>query len=328
MAKTEIKERLFRWIAVPALAAVLAILAVLQYRWSGQVSTATRQQMQAALENSLMGFRQDVSRELASACMEIKSALDASPTVSPSQLKEQFSHWQQTAAHPNLVQDIYIWQDAGHQQPMRFDPTRDEFVRTTWPAEFAPLEQHLEMISAMASQRSERPPDASGQPGSRTHFQNRQHFRGGRMGRSGPARLRPEGMVPAFVVDQSIPALIYLARRRQAPDQPRERMLTWLVIRLNKGVVEKEVFPELAQKYFRGQSGLDYHIAVRESGKDGERVIYASDPGFGADDSVQVDASLNLFGPPFGRGGRPPQMGPELFAPFRLSGNDRPGAPD
>src|SRR3954451_8462374 len=127
MEKREIKERLFRWIAVPALAAVLATLAVLQYRWSGQVSTATKARMQSSLQTALLAFRQDVARELASACLEIKSALDASPVVSPSQIKEQFSHWQQTSPHPNLVQHIYIWEDPGHQQPLRFDPVRGEF---------------------------------------------------------------------------------------------------------------------------------------------------------------------------------------------------------
>src|SRR5579859_6840933 len=110
MSKIEVKERLFRWVAVPALAAVLATLAVLQYRWSGQVSTATKTRIQSNLETSLLGFRQDVGRELASPCLEIKAAMDAQPGAAPLQIKEQFRHWQQTAAHPNLVQYVYLWE--------------------------------------------------------------------------------------------------------------------------------------------------------------------------------------------------------------------------
>jgi signal transduction histidine kinase len=328
MVKAEIKERLFRWIAVPALAAVLAILALLQYRWSGQVSTATKAQMQSNLQTSLLGFRQDVARELASACLEIKPALDASPVVSPSQMKEQFSHWQQTSPHPNLVQHIYIWEDPGHQQPLRFDPVRGEFVRAAWPSEFAPLEQHLEMISAMAALHSARAPDAPVDGARRPRFPDRGHFpHNGHMRHGGTPRNRPDSFVPPLVIDQSVPALIYLARRR--PEEPQaKRAMMWLVIQLNKSVLEKEIFPELAQKYFRGESGLDYHVAVRESENAGEHVIYASDPGFGADDSIQVDAVLNLFGPPFGRGGGPP-MGPEFFfAPLHPSGVDHPGPPE
>jgi signal transduction histidine kinase len=104
-------------------------------------------------------------------------------------------------------------------------------------------------------------------------------------------------------------------------DRSGTREITWLVIQLNRNVLEKEIFPELAQKYFRGQYGLDYHVAVRDSDKAGEHVIYASDAGFGGDDNQQMDASLNLFGPPLGRSG--PDVAPEIFATFRPSATDR-----
>jgi signal transduction histidine kinase len=327
MAKPEIRERLFRWVAVPALAGVLALLAVLQYKWSGQVSAAAKEQMRSNLQVSLLGFRQDFARELGSAGLEIKAALDASATVNPAQFAEQFQHWQQTATHPNLVEHIYVWQDPEHEQPQRFDPGKDQLEHAAWPEEFDALRQHLQEVSAFAAlhmpdrgpggrdarsdhQRPRRPHD---------HDQFRTSDRsGGRRG--GSPRGRTDFFVP-WVVDQSIPALAYPVRHPQASGN---RVITWLVIQLNRSVLEKEIFPELAQKYFRGQSGLDYHVAVRESGKDGERVIYASDAGFGGDDRQQMDASLNLFGPPLGRAGGP-DVGPEmLFTPFRASMSDRP----
>jgi hypothetical protein len=235
MEKREIKERLFRWIAVPALAAVLATLAVLQYRWSGQVSTATKARMQSSLQTALLAFRQDVARELASACLEIKSALDASPVVSPSQIKEQFSHWQQTSPHPNLVQHIYIWEDPGHQQPLRFDPVRGEFARVAWPPAFGPLEQHLEMISSMAALHSARVPDAPGGQPHRPNFSGRRRFQhDGHMRRGGTPRSHPDSFMPPLVIDQSVPALIYLAHRRPEVEQPAAHAMTWLVIELNK----------------------------------------------------------------------------------------------
>ena len=325
MTKAELKERIFRWVAVPALAAVLATLAVLQYHWSLQVSRATRTQMQTALQNSLMGFRQDVARELASPCIEIKTALDASPGVNPEQIKQQFAHWQQTAGHPNLVEHIYIWDDPGRQQPFRLDPGRDQFERVSWPAEFSFIQHHLEMVSGMLNQHTPRTSDAASGPESR-----RPHFHGGdfarqrEMHRRGMPRNGLLDLLPPGAVDQSIPALVYLVRRHTGGAQSGAPVFTWLVVQLNKSVLEKEIFPELAQKYFRGASGLNYHVAVRESDTAAPRVVYASDPAFGADENVQVDASLNLFGPPFGRSGPP---GPEFFAiPARPSDNGRPAA--
>jgi signal transduction histidine kinase len=330
MAKPEIRERLFRWVAVPALAGVLALLAVLQYQWSGQVSAAAKEQMRSNLQVSLLGFRQDFARELGSAGVEIRSALDASATVNPAQFAEQFQHWQQTATHPNLVEHIYIWQDPEHELPLRFDPGKDQLEHTAWPAQFDALRQHLQEVSAFAALHTpDRGPGGRdtrpGQERRRSH--DRDQFRasdrsGGRRG--GPQRGRTDFFVP-WVVDQSIPALAYPVRHPQASGN---RVITWLVIQLNRSVLEKEIFPELAQKYFRGQSGLDYHVAVRESSKDGERVIYASDAGFSVDDRQQMDASLNLFGPPFGRAGGP-DIGPEmLFTPIRPAVNDRPAQTD
>ena len=322
MTRAELKERLFRWVAVPALAAVMVLLAVLQYKWSGQVSTATRTRMESNLETSLLAFRQDVSREFGAVALETKAALDASPgMVNPSLINEQLSHWQQTATHPNLVQHIYVWEDPARQQPLRFDPGRDRAERVEWPAEFEPLQQHLKQASLMLGHAGG---PQSTQPGAqRRRFQGQPHFHhdGHMQHRGGPPMSFP------FVgVDQSLTALIYPVHRRR-PSEPGSSPMTWVVIQLNKAVLQKELFPELAQKYFRGQSDLDYHVAVRDSGSGQDRVIYASDPGFGADNNAQMDAALNLFGPPFGTAGA--SRGLELlFTVLPPSGNDRPGAAD
>jgi len=324
MTKAEAKERIFRWVAVPALAAVLALLAVLQYHWSLQVSTATRTQMQTALQNSLMGFRLDVASELASPCIEIKAALDASPGINPAQIKQQFAHWQQTTAHPNLVEHIYIWDDPGRQQPFRLDPGSDQFERVSWPAEFSFIQHHLEMVSGMLTQHAPHTSDRAPDPARRrSHFPRGDFARQGHMHGRGMPRNGLLDMLPPGAVEQSIPALVYLVRRHKGATSSGAPVFTWLVVQLNKSVLEKEIFPELAQKYFRGASGLNYHVAVRESDTTAPGVVYASDAGFGADENVQVDASLNLFGPPFGRSGPP---GPEFFAvPARSPENGRSG---
>ena len=317
MSKIEIKEWLFRWIAVPALAAVLATLAVLQYRWSGQISTATRTQIQSNLETSLLGFRQDVGRELASPCLEIKAAMDAQTGTTPLQIKEQFRHWQQTATHLNLVQYIYVWEDPAHQQPLRFDPVRDQLERVVWPDEFGPLQEHLKQASMMMHPPGPREPV---EHAGRRQRIDRRFPRDQRMQHHGG----PPMGIPFLGVDQSIPALIYPVRRRGPSDRPGNWAMSWVVIQLNKNVLEKEVFPELAQKYFRGEASLDYHVAVRDSGSGPDRVVYASDPGFGADTNVQVDATLNLFGPPFGSTGSATR-GLELFlATIPGPGKERP----
>jgi signal transduction histidine kinase len=91
---------------------------------------------------------------------------------------------------------------------------------------------------------------------------------------------------------------------------------------MNTRVLKKEIFPELAQKFFGSSSGMDYYVAVRAVGNDGERVVYSSGPGSGEEKNLPVDAFLNLFGPPFGHGG-PSSAGMEFFsAPTRPRAGD------
>lgn len=308
------KERLFWWVSVPALAAVLIALAVLQYRWSEQVSAATRAQMQSGLQTSMMGFRQDLARELGAVCLELRSAAGESGSVRPAEFRQQFRHWQQTAAHPALVEQVYLWRNSGRDAPLlRLDPAHDQLESSSWPSGFDPLRQRLEETSSMVK-----------------HLAGvaRHRHTGQARNRAGGRPLDP--FTPWFV-DQSIPALVYPLRQHLGPsDAAAPPALTWIIIQLNAGVLEKEIFPELAQKYFRGAAGLDYHVAVLAGGSGREHPIYSSDSGFVEQNDVAFDAALNLFGPPFRRA-EGTGLGPDGFVSFfkpTFPAGEHPAQPD
>ncbi len=302
--KSATKERLFLWVAVPALAAVLVALAVMQYRWSGQVSAATKAQMESNLQMSLLGFRQDFTRELGAVCLEVKSVADESGSVNPAKMIQQFRHWEQTAPHPGLVAHVYFQQSSKHNQLLRLDPNRDQVETVAWPADFEQLRQRLGEISSL-----------SNQPAAVAMLQRRRRA-------AGPGGRAGDAFIP-WAVDQSIPAVAYPLRQRDGDsDDVHPAVITWIIIQFNTSVIEKEIFPELAQKYFTGRTGLDYHVAVLESGSAQQRLMYSSGAGFGESKDVPVDASMNLFGP---RRGSTPGPGPELFAPPpRPLPNERP----
>jgi signal transduction histidine kinase len=335
MTRLQIKDRLLLWLAVPALAAVLAGLAAVQYRWSAQVSEAAGAQMQSNLHISLMGFRQDFARELGSAAMEIRSVVNGSSAIKPAELREQFHHWQQTTAHPNLVSYIYLWQDPLHEQPLRFDPARDQFEKVEWPVEFDQMKARLLEISAIPRPPTGPPDHQNMRGGGRRHADRGSprdaggDYRRNGFGRGPGGRGRNDALIP-WGVDQVIPALSYPVRGLVSSGGQTSRPETaWLIIQLNPAVLAKEIFPELAQKYFRGVSGMEYHVTVRGMGKNGVGVVlYSSDPGAGEDNSMAVDAALNLIGPPLVHGG-PAEAGMDFFAaPVRPIPGDRGLAPD
>jgi signal transduction histidine kinase len=298
------KQRFSGWLAVLALTAVLITLAILQYRWSSQVSAATRSQMEANLQSSLMGFRQDLARELGAVCVELRSAADDSGSVRIAEFSRQFVHWQQTTAHPGLVKQLYLWRSGGHASLLRLDPTREELDSAGWPEGWDRLRQRMSEMSSPIVRPVE---------GMRhIHVRRRPGFSRGVV-------VNP--FLPWFV-DESIPALVYPLRKRAGDhgNDAKNAAVTWIIVQLDRDTVEKEILPELAQKYFRGSSGFDYHVAVLSGGKDG--ALYSSDAGFAQNADSTHDPSVNLFGMPFHR----PPLGPpggQVFAMFRTEGGPR-----
>jgi len=260
--------------------------------------------MLSNLHVSLMSFRQDFAHELGAVAIEIRTVAESAGAANPVDLSEQFHRLQQTAAHPNLVSHIYLWADPAHQTPVRFDPAAGKFERTSWPAEFDPMQQRLLQITTAHH-------PAAGGPEGRDR-RGHPEFRAGRKfaarsprGRTGAMRGHmPEMMMP-WAIDQSIPAIAYPLRRMSSSGPVSAAGVTWLIIQINPNVLQKEIFPELAQKFFGSSSGMAYYITVKAVGNDSERVIYSTDPGSGEEQNRAADASLNLFGPPFGHSGLP-----------------------
>jgi signal transduction histidine kinase len=354
------KQRFFWWLAVPALTAVLIALGILQYRWSSQVSAATRSQMQSNLESSMIGFRQDLARELSAVCLELRSAADDAGSVRVAEFSRQFQHWQQTAAHPGLVTQLYLWRPASDATLFHVDTTRAELEAGGWPAGWEGLRQRLGEMTMVERRHSESAVKAyeifrhdqkgtvverAGHPdGGTPHVHSRRGL---------AAKFGPDAPFLPWFIDESIPALVYPLRVRTsspgsvgaegkhssqsgagAPasasaqgnagiheNYARKAVVTWIIVRLDPNTLHKEIFPELAQKYFRGSSGFDYHVAVLNGGKDG--VLYSSDAGFAQNANSVHDASLPLFGPPFRRSPSSPPGPREVFAFARVVGSAR-----
>jgi len=306
--KATTKERIFWWIAIPALAGVLVVLAVMQYRWSGQVSDAARTQMESSLHLALGGFRMDFTREVSAAAVEVRAAVRDSGN-DHQQFSERFQRWQQSAAHPALVSSIYLWQGSKPDQLVRLYPAADRAQSAAWPAEFAQLQQHIQEMSQQGRDERGAGPRWLGAPRGRRALGMARMNPGGGPGRGRGHNVRSMDSFQPWFVDQSIPALVSPLRASDpSADDPGQMSLALVIIRLNPATLEKEIFPELAQRYFSGASGLDYHVAVTNGGKQSQRVLFASAAGFTGTSDQTADAAADLFGPMF-------RNGPPLAAP-------------
>ncbi len=277
---------------VLSLVAILALLAVLQYRWSGQVSQAERDRMQASLNASMSQFRQEFGRELQ------QLALSFQPDGAILAARDWPRYASSAAellggADGHLVNGLYLWLDGGEDNPplLVLDREAKAFKPVPWPSRFTVVQD-----------RYLRP--LGGSP---------------RM----PSDVRPS----SWTVFPDIPLLLHPlimfqpSAAPQAPGSPRH--LGYVLIELSLEAMREELLPELAQRYFAGPDGFIYQVAII-SGRDPGAIIYTSDPSLTPAAFAAPDARLGLLDNPRPRMGR---RGPAPEIDGRQPGEARPPFP-
>jgi Signal transduction histidine kinase len=278
------KDRVTTWAVPVLLACVLVATAVLQYRWSREVSEAASTRMQASLQNSMMNFRLDLARELATTCLELQG--ENASTADARNLTERLKEWQRRSLLSGLILNVYEWKRASAADaPLQRLSTQAQprFDNVDWPANFDAAHQLLLSASsiAMASRDVVSPVLPS-----REHSTNKA---------SPSSTEAPSPIIGA--VDESVPILIVPATRTDDS--------VWLLVELDRNVLRDRLFPQLSERYFGDSRSSEYEVAVIAARSGRPEVLFSSGSRFGADPRVTIDSSLNLFGPPIVKSGTP-----------------------
>ena len=296
------KERAVSVAAVVALAAVLILLGVLQYRWSGAISEAASARLEADLQRSMMGFRLAVTHELGEICITFQM-----PPNLPQQnaadwyarrLSESRSSWQ----HPALVKAIYVAQPDGASGTLELSQLEAggrTFVAAAWPADFAQLQQTL---SEMTVPPQPGPPvPGAPPPGPGPHMDERH----------------------AWAIDQTVPALVHLSvLPAETGRHAAGAKVQWLILELDREELEQRLLPELARRQFAVSGKFDYNVAVMGGTREHPTAIYSS-AGNASEMQQKPVETLNLFGPPRPPGGpNGPSPGGFEPGPERAAGSE------
>ena len=270
-----------RWYAlVFGLTAILVLLALLQYRSTRQVSDATTEHMRASLEDGLMDLRQGFERELTPLCYQFQSDAETREDAL-GEYGEGLERWRQLAAHPKLVSQFFVWRRAGkNPQLLQWNEGSTKMKSATWPPEFSSLHEWLDRATL------------------------RQISRGGGLAASDPddasaehsASAPPDRILPTWLIDESIPALVHPMQKKRRTGGS-SAGTDWIILRLDTGVLEKEVLTELVRRNFGRNSESAYKIAVVADDHSRDP-IFSSDGSFGWSKNDAADASINLFGRP------------------------------
>jgi signal transduction histidine kinase len=135
------------WIAAAVLAVLLGFLAVLQYRWIGEVSRAERQRLRAGLGAAAERFADDLGREVTRAFFAFQPS--GGPGAEQS-VAERWRHWRETAPQPGLVQSVYVaeWGAEGQPALARLDPATGRAAPAAWTDDLASVRRHLDEMKS------------------------------------------------------------------------------------------------------------------------------------------------------------------------------------
>lgn len=271
-------DRVRTTVVVIAAAIVIVAFGVLQYRWNRDASDATGVRLADSLQLSMINWHLDLLNNLSEIGVMLRAGTNAPAGAATESLAQRFGEWRAIARYPELVSQVYaVWpRREGRSEAHRLNPDTSTFEPVTWPAALGTLDAEL---LALPLEPADPLADAASGREAAEHFYS--------LG----------SVLRGWRFDPTIPALVRPASARASDIS--DRGTRWLVVVLDADVLEHRLLPDLAHRYFQGADGLDYEVAV--VGGTPRRVIYTSDPGFGAESVDGADGRLDIFGRPIQR---------------------------
>jgi signal transduction histidine kinase len=284
-----IKERFWSSLIIAVLTIVLIVLAVLQYRWSGEISDATVVRMRQNLQNSVFSFRTELDREFVSIGSSLYPEQFLGSRESFRDYAGQIAAWRRSAVHPWLVENVYVWNKAsdGTWRTWKLDATKGDFLEADVPANLASLKLFLDSASdaerSLYLSRFRREEREEGE-----HLQDRVLSREFR---------RFDGRMMPWGILDDVPALVHPVFDHNQEQGPGARVGSeWIVLQLNMQAIEQHVLPELAERYFGTHTGSAFYVTVTQS--DLGPILYSSNTKSADQEPFRAaDASMYLFGP-------------------------------
>ena len=265
-------------IAVVVMIAVVSVLAVYQYRWTGEISRTEQARLRNSLATSVRNFDQEFSYDFQQLCESFELDPEAEPSSIESRVVRQQASWTRTSIHADFVGGLYIWKTGSSSAAdlESFNPSDNRFHGVNWPSDLESLHRFLtergESLSSMTNDR-----EAVYYPW--TFFGD------------APALVRP----------------VFQIAPRSRDSGSGVHTIGVLIVALNREYLQRAYLPDLVDRHFGASGQRNFVVSVRTA-KAPYQTIYLSDANSPIVSS-STDAAVNLFdlvGEEARRRGHPP----------------------
>lgn len=299
------KRSVLLWnIIVLGIVGLLGAIAVLQYRWTEQLSAAMESRFETDLYSSMTQWNLDFYGRLSAICVALQVGPDSGARDVWNDFLQRYVLWnrkdsaqtpiENIRSNSALIESVYIWEtsDLIHPQLHLLNPRTNRIEDVTAP-------RHLHSLLVHLRAQSQTLPQAL-----RAWESPAPRFSGATATVVSPPAEVLNSSMTGWQFDEGIPAIVHPilhhARWEQhgnkiSPYEPKP--VDWIVVVLNWDTIRKQILPNLSNHYFHSKEEVDYDLAV-VSGGTPSRVIYSSDQHFPGIGQFLPDSSMNIFGPP------------------------------
>ena len=265
-------------IAVLVMIAVVSVLAVYQYRWTGEISRTEQARLRNSLATSVRNFDQEFSYDFQQLCESFELDPETEPSAVESHVMRQQANWTRTSAHAEFVKELYIWKmgSSGEAGLESFSQVDNRFQNATWPPDLESLHRYLTQRGDLIS--------------SPIHDREAVYFPWTFFG-DAPALVRPVFQIAPGGRESSLGV----------------HTAGVLIVALNREYLEKEYLPNLVDQFFGAPGQRSFIVSLRSS-QAPYQTVYLSDANSPIETS-STDAAVNLFdlvGEEARRRGHPP----------------------
>lgn len=112
------------------LAAILAVIGGLQYRWLSRINDSDGEKAKKRVTEQAERFASDFNREIQGAYFNFQTDADTWRTGDWKQFNERYDFWREKTAYPELIRDFYFFPNDQVSGPIRYDWQSRSFIPT------------------------------------------------------------------------------------------------------------------------------------------------------------------------------------------------------
>jgi signal transduction histidine kinase len=269
------------WLFMGLLVALVCVLAVLQYRWIGEISANEQKILQDDLQTAANKLSSDFNAEINAAAAALQPDEQQVQNLGRQTAYEaRYSGWHASAAHPRLFRSVAVAAEESGRLVLRmFNAQTGALEPADWPADWIPAR---DFIAARALGNNS----------------------GSNVGRNGPLRSENSTLIdyPRFPAQPD-------------PGSGRGGELDWLLLDLDSNYAGGVILPELLAQRLTEDFRQQYRVEVVVRANPSE-LIFGTDSGPAPSSAGHVpaatsaQASVTLFDPPRPSRGRAAGPGP------------------